>query len=125
RDAGGLAALEPEWDELARRAGRTPFALPALALAWWRHLGRGRPLVVTVRSARGRLLALAPLHERRLGPFRLVRWMGTGLGSVAEVLVDPEANGALDAVWSAVARRRRILDLVEYRQGGGGLTALA
>jgi CelD/BcsL family acetyltransferase involved in cellulose biosynthesis len=108
-----------DWDELARAGSGAPFTLPAVALAWWEHLGRGRLRVTTVRDGDGRLRAVAPLHARPLGPGRALRWLGTGLGSVCEVVGDDEAAAA---VWSTI--RRDVLDLYEYPVGGTGYSAL-
>lgn len=116
--------LEPEWDALAVAQGRTPFALPAMALSWWEHLGQGELLVVAVRGRSGELLAVGPFHLRRLGGLRIARWVGTGLGTVAEVLSRPDVPAATDAVWDAVAERAQVLDLSECRDDGAGLLEL-
>ncbi len=41
--------IAPEWEALADTVGAGPLARPSYALSWWRHLGRGRLLVATVR----------------------------------------------------------------------------
>ncbi|GAA4669833.1 GNAT family N-acetyltransferase [Nocardioides nanhaiensis] len=114
-------ALAPEWEALARRSGAGPLSLPDYCLDWWHHLGRGRLLVATVRDQDGSLLALAPLHERGLGPARVVRWLGHGLGTVAQVLLEPGREDAARALWAAVARRGRVLELTETRADRPGV----
>ena len=91
---------------------------PAYALTWWRRLGHGRLLVATVRDG-GRLVVLVPLHERSAAPYRVARWLGHGLGTVGEVLVEPGSEQALNIAWAALASRRRVLELVECRDGLG------
>lgn len=81
--------LTDEWDALARLGGASPFALPALALPWWRHLGKGALRIVTARSATGELVGLAPFHERRLGRLPVLRPLGHGVGAIATTLVAP------------------------------------
>jgi CelD/BcsL family acetyltransferase involved in cellulose biosynthesis len=120
----GALDLEPEWDALAAAHGRTPFALPALALAWWRHLGSGELLVVAVRGRSGELLAVGPFHRRRLAGLRVARWLGTGLGSVAELVCRPGAEVAADAVWQVLPEHVQVLDLLECRDDGAGLMEL-
>ncbi len=117
-------AIEPEWDALAVAYGRTPFALPAMALSWWRHAGQGELLVIAVRGRSGELLAVGPFHLRRLAGVRVARWLGTGLGSVAEVVSRPDVPAAAEAVWHALADRAQLLDLSECRGDGVGLLEL-
>lgn len=126
RTPEAAAALAPEWRALADEVDAGPFLQPAVALAWWRHLGRGELRLVTVRDAQGRLDAVAPLHERRVGPQPVVRWLGFGLGTVGELLVRPGApEGTAAAVWGALAAPgRRALHLVETRHGGTGVDDL-
>ena len=123
--AAGLQAVAGEWGALCDAAPAGPFGIPAVALAWWDHLGRGRPLVVTARDAAGRLVGLAPLHERRLAGLDVVRWLGFGLGAVGEVLTAPGVDDVSVAIWQHLSGSpRRVLQLIEYRHGGQGLDAL-
>lgn len=125
--AEGLAALEAEWHSLAESCAAQPFAQPAVALPWWRHLGKGRPLVVTVRQG-GRLVGLAPLHCRRRGGLDVVRFVGHGMGAVGELLIAPDAGvGVAEAIWQHLGRcglRSRVLELTEFRHQGRGLDEL-
>jgi CelD/BcsL family acetyltransferase involved in cellulose biosynthesis len=68
-----LAALEEDWRELAGR-GRNVFATWEWAGAWWRHFGEGREL--RVRHEPGSFVL--PLFLERQGPFRLLRFIGSG-----------------------------------------------
>ena len=113
--------LVPEWEALARRCGAGPLSFPDYCLSWWEHLGSGRLLLATVRDGEGTLLALAPLHERGVGPARVVRWLGHGLGTIAQVLLEPGREDAARALWAAVARRGRVLELLEARADRPGL----
>ena len=68
-----LAALEEDWRSLAER-GRNIFATWEWADAWWRHFGEGREL--RVRHEPGSFVL--PLFVQRQGPFRLLRFVGSG-----------------------------------------------
>lgn len=57
--------IAPEWDDLATRAGASPFLRPGWFQAWWNAFGRGRLQLSTLHRD-GRLVAVAPLH-RHLG----------------------------------------------------------
>ncbi|MCW2815746.1 MAG: hypothetical protein JWN84_3201 [Nocardioides sp.] len=122
-DLAAADALAPEWDELASACDAGALVRPAHSLAWWRHLGHGHLRLVTVRED-GRLVALAPLHERRVGPVQVVRWLGHGLGTIAEALVRPGHEHAAVALWTAAGGRGRVLDLVESRAASPALPAL-
>lgn len=115
RTAPGARAIETEWQELAEACSASPFAAPCYALAWWEHLGCGGLLVAVVRSG-DLLVALAPLHERRVGPLRVARWLGHGLGTVAETLVRPGCEAAGPMLWQSLSRHGRVLQLVESRE---------
>lgn len=117
-------SLSAAWEELADLCSAGAFARPDYALTWWQHLGRGQLLVLAIHC-NDQLVALAPLHQRRAGPLRITRWLGHGLGTVAEVLVHPDVPGAADALWSALDTRTRVLDLLETRDSGAGLVELA
>ena len=122
--AEAARALEPEWDALAVAHARTPFALPALALSWWQHMGRGELLLVAARNRSGELLAVGPFHQRTMGSLRVARWLGTGLGSVAELVQQPDTPEAASAIWRALAEQVQVLDLIECRDDGDGLLEL-
>jgi CelD/BcsL family acetyltransferase involved in cellulose biosynthesis len=123
-DEPSLRALAPAWDELADAAGANAVARPFWCLPWWRGLGHGRPAVVTVEDG-GRLVALAPLHERRIAGARIVRFLGHGLGPVTELLVRPGAKAAAREAWRAVLGTPRTrLELLEYREPAAGLEEL-
>jgi alpha-maltose-1-phosphate synthase len=124
-DQRAALGLAEEWDALADRCRAGAYARPAHALTWWEHLGRGRLAIATVRRD-DRLVALAPLHRRRAGPISLMRWLGHGLGTVAEALVEPGPTLSEDArlMWRAVSGRSTALDLVESRRDSPALQAL-
>ncbi len=123
RDLSTARKLAKGWEELAESCDAGPFARPEYSLSWWEHLGKGRLLVATVRSG-GTLVALAPLHERRVGPIWVARWLGHGLGTVGEVLVRPGHVEAGRVLWAGLSTRRRVLELVETNAGSAGLAEL-
>lgn len=115
-DERDLARLRSDWHDLAATVGAQPFGYPALATSWFRHLGRGRLNVVTARDRGGTLLAVAPMHVRALGPLRFVRFLGTGLGAVGEIVQRPGTADAARAIWHHLAAMPgAVLHLVEAR----------
>jgi CelD/BcsL family acetyltransferase involved in cellulose biosynthesis/dTDP-4-amino-4,6-dideoxygalactose transaminase len=76
----GFGALRDEWNALAERSGNV-FATWEWASIWWRHFGEGHELrTVACRDADGALVALLPLYSSRVGPLRLLRFIGHGPG---------------------------------------------
>ena len=123
RDLDEALGLAEEWEALADAIDAGPLSRPTYMLGWWRHLGPGRLLVAAVRED-GRLVALAPLHERRVGPVTVARWLGHGLGTVAEALVLPGHEDAARLMWSTLSTPTRVLELVECRAGSACLDQL-
>lgn len=122
RTEGDLAGLLPEWRRLAAMTGGV-FAMPSVALPWWEHLGRGNLHVVAARR-KGRLLALMPLHERRIAGRGVLRWLGHGLGVVGEVVHERGDVEGLEGIWQCLAESKSVLELTSFRHGGFGLQEL-
>ena len=121
RTGPDLDALVPEWDALARRRGRGFACRPSYCLSWWTELGAGRLEVVTARRD-GRLVAVAPLHRRSILGRPVLRWLGHGLGAVAELVAEDEP--AARAVWEWLAARDIPLHLAPVRLDDVGTLAL-
>jgi CelD/BcsL family acetyltransferase involved in cellulose biosynthesis len=121
----GIDALATEWTALYLAAGRDN---PRVSFEWnraaWRHLGGGsEPFFLTARRG-GRLVGVAPLRRKRQGPFRVLRFAGSGWSPYPAFLADgPDAEAALVAALAATpgwdvahllpadARYTRLLDL--------------
>lgn len=91
-------ALSEEWDALAETCSAQPFSVPGLAVPWLGHLSPGPPYIVTVRSRDGELVGLLGLHTRSLGPGRILRPLGHGLGAVSQTLVSDVGGPRGDVV---------------------------
>src|SRR5947208_724360 len=62
-----LDSIEPvavEWDDLATRAGASPFLRPGWFQCWWDAFAKGRLEIVTMRRD-GRLAGVAALFRHR------------------------------------------------------------
>jgi hypothetical protein len=104
----------------------TVFASFQWNVAWWRHFGYERAArraraaslhVLTVWSEGERLVGVAPLMVRRLGPLRKLEFLSTGLGDYGDVLVHPDfardATAAILAYLAGMARHWDLGDLSE------------
>lgn len=68
-----------EWSELAA-AGGNVFSSFEWTELWWRHFGRRGSLhVLSARRPNGALATILPLYASRAGPFRVLRFTGSGL----------------------------------------------
>ncbi|MGB5760783.1 MAG: GNAT family N-acetyltransferase [Acidimicrobiales bacterium] len=123
-DLAMVEAIGPEWNRLAEARSAQPFALPGMAIAWWRWLGQGQLCVVTARNGQGELVGLAPLFRRTRARLTTVSFLGRGLGAVGELLVAPAKADIAGAIWSALDPSSTILDLGDYRHRGAGFEAL-
>jgi CelD/BcsL family acetyltransferase involved in cellulose biosynthesis len=117
--------LEQEWNALAVLCEAQPFGLPALALRWWEHLGKGQLRIATVRHGDGRLVGLAPLYERSRVGVRTTRFLGYGLGAIGSLLSVPSRANVDGALWEAVlGDERSTLVLNDYQSHAAGFDML-
>lgn len=118
RDQNSFDGLAQEWSELyAASPSVTPFQSHAWLAAWARaYCPPGKLRVFLVRSS-GRLVAAAPLHLTRRGPWRVLTPLGGELADFGDLLVpaaDPRVAAALaDAVLAEPAWS--VLDLPHVR----------
>ncbi len=96
-----VAALVPEWRELAAVAARTPFESPDWLVPWYRHYARsGRVRILAWRSG-GRLVGVAPLvasgRRRAMPVAEMGFWGATGpaLRGLVDVLALDEHRDAV------------------------------
>jgi CelD/BcsL family acetyltransferase involved in cellulose biosynthesis len=91
-----LPSARPLWTDLAEQSGNI-FATWEWADAWWRHFGRGRRLELRACARDGEPFAIAPLYRMRLGPVRLLRFLGHGPGDVLGPICAPADDAAAAA----------------------------
>ena len=125
RDIAGFDALADEWAQLyADSPSATPFQSHAWLAAWARAYPRGDRLrVVVVRSA-GRLVAAAPLHLTRRGPWPVLAPLGGEITDAVDVLVAASAPPGAGAALTAALLGEpgwRVLDLPEVAPGAAVL----
>jgi CelD/BcsL family acetyltransferase involved in cellulose biosynthesis len=104
QESSELEPLQASWDELAV-AVRSPFAAPAWAAAWWRHLSPdGARLAVVAVHAGDQLVGLAPFYaSRRLGVTEL-RLLSGGFASRPGILArSGHERDVADAIPQALA----------------------
>ncbi len=107
-----LGCARDEWTMLAERGGNL-FSTWEWTTSWWRHFGRGRPLLVTAaRRADGSLLAILPLYLSATRPLRIARFIGHGLGDQLGPICDPlHRQAAAHALRSVLAKHPRRCDV--------------
>jgi CelD/BcsL family acetyltransferase involved in cellulose biosynthesis/SAM-dependent methyltransferase len=105
RDEQGLRELAADWEDLYTRCRRaTPYQAHGWVLAHRQAYGRaGRPHVVLVRDAGGRLVALAPLTVVRRCGLRTLQPLAAEVSAYVDVLVDDAEPGAGQALAEALA----------------------
>jgi len=115
--------IEP-WTALADASGSRHNMQPFWCVPWWSHVGSGDLHVAIVESG-GQLAALAPLYRRRRAGVDTLRFLGTEILGVSEVLVDPDRGEAGDELWDFLLDRPRcVLELRQHRLGSHGFDAL-
>ncbi len=107
-------ALEPEWNDLFRRAGRDTQLFQTFNWNWhWanHYLGsaagaRATLAVVTVRRE-GRLAMLWPLVIERGAGLRVLRWMGAPVSQYGDVLAEagPDTLPLMRQAWTFITTK--------------------
>src|SRR4051794_15562510 len=87
-----MAALSPEWDELAAAVDAGPFQRPGWFEAWLRAFGRGREPKVLAARREGRLVGALPMFRRGGAAVSPTNWHTPSFDAVA---ADDEAIQAL------------------------------
>lgn len=113
--------LRREWHALAEDVGTRFASRPSYGLSWHRHLGRGPLRVATVHRDE-RLVALAPLHQRRRLGVRVLRLLGHGLGTVGEFLAADDE--AMRELLSGLATTGGVLELTHLPESSPLLAAI-
>jgi CelD/BcsL family acetyltransferase involved in cellulose biosynthesis len=100
-----LDALGDELDPLVEQT-RNVFSTREWLSIWWRHFGRGRPLLLRAgRDADGRLRVVLPLYVWAARPLRVVRFLGHGPGDELGPICAPGDRPA-----AALALRRTLAE---------------
>lgn len=112
------------WVALADAADARHNMQPYWCLPWWSQEGSGELHVVVVKSG-GELIALAPLYRtRRLG-IDTLRFLGSHMLGVGEVVVAPGQEAAGEELWAFLLKRPRcVVDLRHHRLPSRGFDAL-
>ena len=108
----GFDALQADWSDLFRRAGRDAQLFQTFNWNWhWANhyletAGRRTLAVVTVRR-NGRLVMLWPLVAERVAGLKVLRWMGDPVTQYGDVLADPgpELPQLLRQAWDFITHR--------------------
>lgn len=116
-----FAPLSREWEHLAR-ASRNLFATPEWSRLWWDSFGRSARLrLVAARASDDTLLGIVPLSIGRIGPLRVARFLGNGMGDLMGPVHAPGGDGPslLDAALREIAGEWDLF-LGERLPGEGG-----
>jgi CelD/BcsL family acetyltransferase involved in cellulose biosynthesis len=122
-DRAGLDALEPEWNDLFRRAGRDIHVFQTFNWNWhWanhylRPAREAPALAIVTVHRHGRLVLLWPLVMERSGGLTVLRWMGEPVSQYGDVLVDdvPDRQALLQRSFAFIASELRP-DVIHLRK---------
>lgn len=117
----GFDALEAEWNDLFRRAGRGTQVFQAFNWNWhWcNHFlgadGNAKSLAIVTGRRNGRLVMVWPLVSERVAGLSQLAWMGEPVSQYGDVLVEGDDIVLLREAWSFIASELEP-DLVRLRK---------
>lgn len=121
KDTDQFRDMESEWNDLLRDSScNCLFLTWEWMYTWWLHLGGNRKLHIIAVRLDGLLIAMAPLalcppRIRRLMPFRVLEFLGSGdVGSdhLNVVVRRGHEEGALPEIARSLAKSSHVLELV-------------
>jgi CelD/BcsL family acetyltransferase involved in cellulose biosynthesis len=117
-----LERLRPEWVALWDRTPTAgPFQHPDWQLVWWRYLGHGELMVLTVRD-RADLVAVAPfyIHADNGKRVRQLTLLGNGISDTCDILLDQGVRGLAPALTGGLLARQDYWNCCDFRDVPAG-----
>jgi CelD/BcsL family acetyltransferase involved in cellulose biosynthesis len=113
-----FARLQPEWNDVARRAqASSPFMLHEWFRTWWDSFGAGHRLHVVIARDGGRIAGIAPMMSELVHmyglPVRRLDLLHNDHTPRADWIVDRSSPGAYAALWNALRETRGQWDLLQ------------
>jgi CelD/BcsL family acetyltransferase involved in cellulose biosynthesis len=110
--------LQPEWNDVARRAqASSPFLLHEWFRTWWDSFGTGHTLQVVIARDGDGIVGIAPLMVEQVHmyglPIRRLDLLHNDHTPRADWIVDRSAPGAYAALWNALQETRGRWDLLQ------------
>lgn len=107
-----MIALEPEWNELWRKAKGAFYQSYSTAYHSWNEISApsGRTLFCVTIREKGRLVLVFPLVRYRNGPCSIVRPLGPDAAETTDVLVDPDVDRlqTVELAWRTIEMFSRV-----------------
>jgi CelD/BcsL family acetyltransferase involved in cellulose biosynthesis len=110
--------LQPEWNDVARRAqASSPFLLHEWFRTWWDSFGTGHTLQVVIARDGDGIVGIAPLMVEQVHmyglPIRRLDLLHNDHTPRADWIVDRSAPSAYAALWNALQETRGRWDLLQ------------
>jgi CelD/BcsL family acetyltransferase involved in cellulose biosynthesis len=120
--ANDIESIADEWDDLADRAGASPFMRPGWIAAWWRAFGTGDLEIVTARR-NGHLTGVLPLERDGRTLRALANHHSPSFGPIAENRA--AARALAERTFAEMPARLELFMLEEQDNVGGELVRTA
>ncbi|NIO19164.1 MAG: hypothetical protein GTN76_00020, partial [Candidatus Aenigmarchaeota archaeon] len=82
---------------------------------WWKYFGSDRELMLLAAIDADQVVALAPLSIRKVGGFRVLEFLGTGLSDRGNFLWEPSREDALRDILCHIHVQRNGWDRISLR----------
>jgi len=113
-----FARLQPEWNDVARRApASSPFLLHEWFRTWWDSFSTGHRLHLVIARNSDRIVGIAPLMVEQVHmyglPVRRLNLLHNDHTPRADWIVDRSTPSAYAALWNALQETRGTWDLLQ------------
>lgn len=107
--------LEVFWNDLLKEGyANNPFLTFEWQKNWWENFGDNNRLYILILYQNDKVtpIAIAPLMITKIGPFRIMQFIGTGLSDYLDFIIGGQIDEVIKAMFTFLKNRREDWDLI-------------
>jgi CelD/BcsL family acetyltransferase involved in cellulose biosynthesis len=106
----------PKWNNLLINSNvNNPFLTHEWQFAWWEEYGNDKDLFIVVVRLENQTIGIAPLMISRLGIFRILEFIGSGISDYLGFITHRDYKNATDEIINFLLKNKRQWDLINLK----------